>query len=542
MVRAPNTSRARSDLLASGHLVTLGKHSAVLLVGNILSRGVGMLLIPLYTGVLAKELFLFWGSLHLAASLVSMVSAHGITAALMWTLKTGGEDGGELQGEERGRVISAAIGWAMLAAVLICGGAMLLAAPLADFVLQGESYGATLAMLLAAQGLRIVTYPAEGVLKLRFQSLPIVFMSFGEFLIQLVGTVLALTVFDMGLFGMALASLLAAVLRLALGWHYLPEMRRPRLDLSRALPMARYGLPLMPGAVAAMLLSLSDRWFFNYYGMQGVGGLYEYGDKWARLIEILMITPLVAMWPAVYFNIARDKDAQRQFGRIATYWAGGAGCFAFLITMLGPTLTEAFDTSGNREFAGAAAAIGVLSAGYVCLGLIEVARVGFAITAHTKRTALAMGVAALVNLALNAWLIPIYGALGAAWATLIAYALAAVLCLWLSRRVYPQRWQWGRLAHVAILVVGAAWVVELYFPPANLLGSDTWLIGAFGDIPPQGALWSLRLPAAVGAIPRLLAALLLPLLLLATGFLQRDELRLLAAKLEARLTRPRESL
>jgi O-antigen/teichoic acid export membrane protein len=255
-----------------------------------------------------------------------------------------------------------------------------------------------------------------------------------------------------------------------------------------------------------------------------------------------MITPLASMWPAVYFNIARDKDAQRQFGRIATLWVGGAGCFAFLVTMLGPTLAETFDTSGNREFAGAAAAIGVLCAGYVFLGLIEVARVGFAITARTRRTAAAMVVAALTNLVLNAWLIPIHGALGAAWATLVSYALAVFLCLWLSRRVYPQRWQWGRLLHIVIVLIGAAWAVDRYLPPANLLGSDTWLIGAFGQIPPQGALMTLRLPAAVGVLPRLLAALAVPCLLLATGFLQRHEWRLLATELGARLTPKRESL
>lgn len=524
----------RNRPLGKGHLATLGKHSTVLLVGTLLSRGVGMLLIPLYTGVLAKETFLLWGTMQLAATLVSMVSAHGITAALMWTLKTGGPEGSELQGEPRQHAISAAIGWAMLAAVVICGGAVALSGPLSRVVLNEDGFGPTLAMLLAAQGLRIVTYPAEGVLKLRFQSLPIVFMSFGEFLIQLVGTVLALTVFDLGLFGMAAAALLAAVLRLALGWHYLPEMRKPIIDWQRMKPMVRYGLPLMPGAVAAMLLSLSDRWFFGYFDMKAEGGLYEYGDKWARMIEMIMVS-LMGMWPAIYFNIARDDDAPRQFGRIATLWAGAGGCLAFGITMLGPTLTEAFDTSGNREFAGASAAIGVLTASYIFLGLIEVARVGFAITARTRRTAVAMVSAALLNLALNAWLIPIYGALGAAWATLIAYATAAVVCLMLTRGIYPQHWEWGRLCHVAVLLVGAAWAVDAWCPPANLLGSHTWMIGAFGELPERGALWTLRVPAAVGALPRIFAAIAVPCLLLATGFLHGHERRALMATLEAKL-------
>jgi hypothetical protein len=54
--------------VSSGHLAKLGKHSSVLLVSNLLVRGVGMILIPLYTGVLTRELFNYWEALLLHAS------------------------------------------------------------------------------------------------------------------------------------------------------------------------------------------------------------------------------------------------------------------------------------------------------------------------------------------------------------------------------------------------------------------------------------------------------------------------------------------
>lgn len=508
---------AGSALIGSGHLASLGKHSSVLLVGNLLSRGVGIVLIPLYTGKLAgPEEFAYWEILLLGSTLVSMVSSHGITAALMWTLKTGGAGrGGELQGAAQERVVSAAVGWALLTAALVCGGAALAAGPFSSAMLSANGYGTSLALLLLAQGLRVVTYPAEGVLKLRFRTLPLVFMSFGEFLVQLLGTILALVVFDAGLQGMAGAALLAAAVRFGLGWIYLPEMRRPRIDLALVRPMVRYGLPLMPGGVASLVLSLSDRWFFSYYGLAHDGGLYAYGDKWARMVEMVLLTPLVFMWPAVYFNIVKDADADRQFGRIATLWVGLGGTLAFALTMAGPALTALFDTSSGNEYAGASAAIGVLTAGYVVLGLVEVARAGFSITGRTRRTALAMVLAAVFNLGLNALLIPRMGVMGAAWATLLAYSLALAVVLLLSRAVCPQRWQWARLAHASLVFVGAAWALDRYGPPAH---------------------------TGAGTALRLAAALAVPLLLLATGFLTADErsaavqgLRSQARKLAARL-------
>jgi O-antigen/teichoic acid export membrane protein len=467
-------------------------------VGNLLSRGVGLILIPLYTGKFEHTAqFNYWESLILASTLLSMVSAHGITAALMWTLKTGGRGGGgELTGEAQQRAVSAAMGWVLLSAGVFCGGAALAAEPFAAGVLNTTGYATPLALLMLSQGLRVATYPAEGVLKLRFQTVPVLLMSFGEFLIQVVGTVLALVVFETGLEGMAWAALAAAMVRFVLGLIWLPEMRKPRIDWPTVAPMVSYGLPLMPGAVASMVLSLSDRWFFNFFGMAGDGGLYAFGDKWARLVEMVLITPLVAMWPAVYFNMAKDDDAPKQFGRVATLWVGLGGLFAFGLTMAGPALTALFDTSDGDLYAGAAAAIGVLTAGYVVLGLVEVARVGFAITGRTRRTGFAMVVAAGANIGLNAWLIPQLGMMGAAWATLLSYVLALLLVLYLSRHVYPQEWEWGRLAWAGGVLVAAAWSVDAFGPPA-------------GTVP--------------GASLRLGALLAVPAFLLATGFLTAEE-------------------
>lgn len=467
-------------------------------MGNLLSRGVGLILIPLYTGKLEGPAELnYWEALVLASTLVSLVSAQGLTAALMWTLKTGGRGGGgELSGEAQERAVSAAMGWTLLTSAIVCGGAALAAGPFASSVLATTGYATPLALLLLSQGLRVVTYPAEGVLKLRFRTVPVLLMSFGEFLIQVVGSYLALVVFETGLEGMAWAALTAAVVRFALGLMWLPEMRKPRLDWATVAPMVHYGLPLMPGAVASLVLSLSDRWFFNHYGMANDGGLYAFGDKWARMVEMVLITPLVAMWPAVYFNIAADDDAAKQFGRVATLWVGLGGLFAFGLTMAGPALTALFDTSDGELYAGAAAAIGVLTAGYVVLGLVEVARVGFAITGRTRRTGFAMVMAAVVNIGLNALLIPRLGMMGAAWATLLSYVAALLLVLSLSRRVYPQEWEWGRLAWAGGVFVAAAWVVDAFGPPA-------------GTVP--------------GASLRLGAVLVVPALLLATGFLTAEE-------------------
>ena len=55
------------------------------------------------------------------------------------------------------------------------------------------------------------------------------------------------------------------------------------------------------------------------------------------------------------------------------------------------------------------------------------------------------GLAALVNVALNLALIPPYGMIGAAIATVAAYTTMAVGMAWWSQRIYPVPYQWRRV-------------------------------------------------------------------------------------------------
>jgi O-antigen/teichoic acid export membrane protein len=490
----------------------------VLLVGNLLTRGVGFLLLPLYTHVLAAEDFSFMEAILNVATVVSLVAAHGVTAAMIWALKTGGRAGGdEPDAAEQSRIVSVTSGWAMLSALVVCGGAMLFAGALGRLATGGAGHALTMALFVAAQGLRDMTYPAEGILKVRFRTVPVAVMSFGEFLFAVVGNLVAVVVLDHGITGIAAAALAAAAFRLVLAVVFVPEMRRPRLDGDLIRRLVAYGVPLMPMAIAFNVLSTTDRVLLNQMGYEQAGGLYAYGDKFARILEIGLITPMGMMWPAVFYNIAREPDARAQFARIATLLAAAGGLLGFALTLLGAPLARLLDTSRaleggalqqvfgrlthtTGEFEGAASVIGVLTVGYVCYGLNDVARVGFSIQARNLWLAVTVCAAAALNLVLNWFWIPAHGAMGAAWATTVAYGALLAMTLVLSERIYPHRWEWGRLLLLAAVFVGGSQAVGLWAPP-----DDTW----------------------VGLGVRVVALLSAPLVLVAAGFLRPEDKRAL---------------
>lgn len=505
-----------------GHIGALAKHSGILLVGNLLTRGVGFFLLPVYTHVLKAHDFSYMEAILNVATVVSLVASHGMTSAMIWALKTGaaraGEDEVEPDEAEKSRIVSVTSGWAILAATVICGGAVLFAGPLGRLATNTGAHALTMALFVAAQGLRDMTYPAEGILKVRFRTVPVAIMSFGEFLVAVLGNIVAVVVLDLGILGIAGAAVVAAAFRLVLAFAYVPEMRRPSLDGALIRRLVAYGLPLMPMAIAFNVLATTDRVLLNQLGFEQGGGLYAYGDKFARIVEIALIAPMGMMWPAVFFNIAKEPDARRQFARVATVFAAVAAAAGFALTMLGAPLARLLDTSRELpggllertlarltdtggEFEGAAAMIGVLVIGYVCYGLNDVARVGFSIRARNGWLAVSVCAAAILNVALNLWWIPRHGGMGAAWATTASYAFMLALTLVLSERIYPQRWEWGRLAGLALVFVGGAVAVGRLAPP-----DDGW---------PGLAVRAAALVAA-------------PLLLLAGGFLRPEDKAALA--------------
>ena len=69
------------------------------------------------------------------------------------------------------------------------------------------------------------------------------------------------------------------------------------------------------------------------------------------------------------------------------------------------------------------------------------------------------GVAAALNVALNLILIPPYGMMGAAVATVAAYVVMFLAMTWYAQRVFPVTYQWRRVltaagAAVALLLLG----------------------------------------------------------------------------------------
>jgi len=102
-------------------------------------------------------------------------------------------------------------------------------------------------------------------------------------------------------------------------------------------------------------------------------------------------------------------------------------------------------------------------AGYWFWGLFQVVQTGFYVRKATARLPLITAVAVVVNFGVNFALIPSLGFMGAAWATLLAFVVLALVAERAVRPVFAVPWPWRRIVTPAVgaaAVYGAGLALE----------------------------------------------------------------------------------
>ncbi len=209
---------------------------------------------------------------------------------------------------------------------------------------------------------------------------------------------------------------------------------RPRASLARI--QAAYALPLAAVLALDLVLSAGDRFVIAGFLGDAAVGAYAAGYGVAdRLIMLLFAWAGMAASPlaARAFDTA-GADAARavagDFARVLVLITFPAAAGIALVAEPLADVLIAHDLDAAAATIMPWIAAGALLNGFV----VYYFAYAFQLTRKTGAQAAATGAAALANVALNLVLVPTFGLIGAAWATLAAYALALALFAIVGRR------------------------------------------------------------------------------------------------------------
>lgn len=205
------------------------------------------------------------------------------------------------------------------------------------------------------------------------------------------------------------------------------------LDFQMLKKMLKFSCGFLPSCVAATVLNLSDRYFLEGYKGFSTTGIYSIGYKFGMLIEPIFVGPFNQLFTPLKFNIWKDKDAHDKFRDMFNKYHL-IGCFFILsISVFTKFILNLF---GMQEYIIAYQIVPLIILSYFIYGKAPFYSLGIEIKNKTYLDSIVMGTGGITNIILNLILIPRYGIYGASIATIISYILMNLLYKILGRKFY----------------------------------------------------------------------------------------------------------
>lgn len=298
----------------------------------------------------------------------------------------------------------------------------------------------------------------------------------------LLGFVLAL-ILDWGPAGM-LAGLIAVGALVVLGHAFRAPrrirdlLRHPPTSRNTLIEMVSFGAPIVGVNVAAIILSVSDRFIIaGYLGAREVG-LYSVGYAIAEGgMRLLSNAIQLAVNPVAYssWETYGELPTYRFVERLFRFYALIAIPAVVGLSLLSKPIVVFFTTA---EFSEAAIIIPFVAVALLFHGYALLMNIVFDSTKRTLIPFLNFAGVGLFNVAATIVLVPKFGFQAAAWTTTASYILLFGLTILTVRSIYPLRY-WGSYLWKALAAsAGMALVILALRPSAG--GSHEQLLLTIG--------------------------------------------------------------
>jgi len=270
-----------------------------------------------------------------------------------------------------------------------------------------------------------------------------------------------------GIEGILLAGLYSSVITTILSLSFIHrDILLFKISRKLLTPMLKFGIPLVPSAIASAILTMANRFFLEKLSTSEELGLFTLGFKFASIITFLTMAFQVA-WPTFLFTIAKDENARNIYKKLLTYFLYVLLFMFLIISILAQDIIQLIATP---EFGAAYRVVPFIVLSQIFYGVYFMTAVGVNIKRKTQYLPFVVGFAALTNLILNYVLIPHHGMIGAAYASLFSYFILVILSTRLSLHYYSIKYEYVRIFKLA-LITATIYVLSIFIKTDNVIFS-----------------------------------------------------------------------
>ncbi len=257
-----------------------------------------------------------------------------------------------------------------------------------------------------------------------------------------------------------IANLIASVLTLIL---LLPSIIKVRFEFDRILwkKMMVYALPLLIAGFAGIINETIDRILLKFLLPKDISmtqlGIYSACYKISIIITIFIQAFRFAADP-FFFSQAKNEDAKSIYAAVMNYFII-ACLIIFLLIMMYIDIVKYFVGENYHE---GLKVVPILLLANVFLGIYYNLSIWYKLSGKTMYGAYLSIFGAVVTLLLNLLWIPIWGYVGAAWATMICYLLMMIASYIVGQKNYKVNYNIKKILGYFVLALSLFFLSTLF--------------------------------------------------------------------------------
>ena len=425
-------------------LKKLGKLSLTYTLGDMVTKGAALLLLPLYTRFLTPDDYGILAIVLMVSGVMGMLISFGMMSAI---LRFHFLFDNEQQRQEF-------YGTLFLFLLLMPG---LIVWSLDQF---GESLFTSLFRQTPFQPyIRLGIWTAffntafsilpPTLFRAREQAKRYVAFSLFKFVATTVFTIWLVVFQNQGAVGAAWAQFLASVLTAVPATAILLRQVRLNLHWRKLVPALAFGIPLIPHLLSYWALSISDRAILERHVSLDQLGLYSLGYQFGIAYNMIIISINNSLLP-MFGRSANSNDELQRLSRIATYYILVIGTIGLAIALLAPKVIILITPP---EYHSAGLIVPWIILGYSFLGFYYLPMNTLSMTVGKTRTVPLITItSALFNIGLNLLMVPRFGIIAAAINTALGYGALAVLMFVSAQKTRSLNYEYGRLSKIGLSI------------------------------------------------------------------------------------------
>ena len=409
-------------------LIYTVKQTIIYSLGNISTKLIGLILLPLYTSHLTTEEYGIFAILEVTSQLFTVALGFRLSTAMLRFSSS------EKSEEKKKTIVYIAFISTIIGVILLNFIFQPFSKNLSVLFFGHAQFKSYFKILFLWSSFDIFNRLIFDYLRLKDRSVFYMIITIIKVTIILIFNIYFIAYLNLGVKGIIISQLIGCISVFVIVLPKILKSLSYKFDISVFKEMFKYSFPLIFSGISVLLLAMGDRFILKYYLSYSEVGIYSLGYKIAGLINMLLIQSFQLGFLPIAFKMYSKPDAKRYFSKVLTYYT-----FILIFVSLGLSFFSKeiiMLLSKNQSYIIAYTVVPIITLAFVFKGIQYVFSIGLHYAKKTHYNATIVSVLVIVNLGINVLLIPLIGMYGSAVAAVISNLGMMLLFYHYSQKLY----------------------------------------------------------------------------------------------------------